>query len=403
MPNLAKYNECCGCSACANACPVDCLSMKADATGFIYPVVEEDKCIKCNACEKACPALKEKRNIKPDNLAKHFVVQNTDNEVLMSSTSGGAFTALAKAVIREDGVVFGAKMDEKYQVTHVAVDNVEDLKYFRSSKYVQSQIGDSYKKAREYLKLKRKVLFSGTPCQISGLISYLGQYDENLITVDVMCRAVPSPKVFQKYVEFTQRRFTHIDKLVFRDKALGYSFSTLSVYGEKNGKKIVYRRGKESDEWLRLFFGGYCTRDSCNACKYQSGKRVSDITMWDCFRVYQLAPEMDNNKGATNIITWTEKGLTLLNQASVDLKMRELTFNPQMSNLYREAHEERNFRKHQFYQDLDQLSVEELFNKYTPNSLRIDLWDFLRKTSMRLHIHDSIRKIIHRIRDSKSK
>lgn len=401
MPNLAKYNDCCGCNACANACPVGCLSMEADITGFLYPIVDEEKCISCGACERACPALKVNRGIRPDHSSKHVVVQNKDEKVLMQSTSGGAFTAFAKVVLLEGGVVFGAKMDDDFNVRHVAVESVDDLKYFRSSKYVQSQIGDTYTLARQHLNGNRLVLFSGTPCQIAGLISFLGRDYDNLITVDVMCRAVPSPKVFKKYIDFVKSRFSTIDKLIFRDKTLGYSFSTMAIYGKQNGKKQVYRRGREADEWLRLFFGGYCTRESCNECKYQTGKRKSDITLWDCFRVYQIAPEMDNNKGATNVIAWTNKGKEILEKASVDLIVHELEFNPNMSNLYRIKGPKQIDEKNIFYQDVEILNCEDFFKKYTPNSAMIKVEDTFRKISLKFGLHDTVRKIVHQYRDSR--
>ncbi len=399
MPNLAQYNDCCGCFACYNACPNECITMKADITGFLYPAIDEEKCIHCGACERVCPALKEKRNIKPDGSEKHIIVQNKDENVLMQSTSGGAFSAFAKAVIKDGGVVFGAIMDENYRVHHIAVEKEEDLKAFRSSKYVQSAIGETYKQARAFLTNGRIVLFSGTPCQIAGLVSFLGKDYPNLITVDVMCRAVPSPKVFQKYVELAKSRFNHIDKFVFRDKTLGYSYSTLAIYGERKGRQSVYRRGKESDEWLRLFFSGCCNRPSCNACRYQTGKRVSDITMWDCFRVYKEAPELDNNKGATNVIVWKEK--PLLNQALVDLRVHEIKFNPEMSNLYRKVHEKQFKDNLNLYKDVDALDYKKFFQKYAPNSAKIEIKDGLRKISMKFGIHDSIRKFVHRIRDRK--
>lgn len=405
MVKLANKKECTGCAACMNACPVSCIEMKENVTGFLYPVVNNDKCINCHKCEKACPVIKERRDNKPPEQAHHIIVQNKDREVLRTSTSGGLFTALGKVIISEQqGVVFGAEFTEGYSVGHTYVEKTEDLARFRSSKYVQSEIGNAFKQAKDFLDTGRWVIFSGTPCQINGLYGYLGKDYNNLITVDVMCRAVPSPKILRKYIDLCNQRFSKINKFVFRDKGLGYSYSTVAVYGkDRKGKNKIYRRGIESDEWLRVFFKRYCYRESCYDCMFQSGERAADITMWDCFQVYKLAPKLDNNLGATNVIFWNEKAERLFEKAKQYLEYQEIQYNPKMGNLYRKSAKKPDIDRNQFFVDADILSTNEFWNKYAPNSVKIKAKAVLRKASVEVHLHDTFRKVIHNLREIKRK
>ena len=192
MIEIKDPKDCCGCWACENACPRQCISMEEDCEGFRYPHINQTSCIDCHLCEKVCPILNKVE--EPIKNQKAFVVQNKDEEVLKESTSGGAFSAIANYVISKNGIVFGAAFDNNETVRHQYVDNYEDLKLFRNSKYVQSLIGNTYKEAKRFLDKGKLVLFSGTPCQLEGLFFFLRnkQY-ENLITIDVVCRAVPSP------------------------------------------------------------------------------------------------------------------------------------------------------------------------------------------------------------------
>lgn len=405
MPTLATGKNCTGCSACMNACPVSCINMKENVTGFLYPVVNSDKCINCQKCEKACPVIKDRIDKDPPEKAFHVIVQYKGKEVLRTSTSGGLFTAISEVIINEyQGVVFGAGLTDEYKVVHTYVENAEDLGRLRSSKYVQSEVGEAYKQAKDFLDSDRVVLFSGTPCQINGLYGYLGIDYDNLITVDVMCRAVPSPKILRKYIELCNQRFSKIDRFVFRDKGLGYSYSTLAVYGkDNNGKNKIYRRGIESDEWLRVFFKRYCYRECCYDCMFQNGKRAADLTMWDCFQVYKMAPKLNNNLGATNVIFWNEKAERLFVEAKRFVEFQEIQYNPMLHNLFRQPTNKPRIDREQFFTDADSLGLNEFWKKYAPNSMQIKIKAFLRKASVKLHIHDTIRKAMHKIREVRRK
>ena len=291
MIQLVPRDKCSGCSACYNACKQGALIMEMDNTGFLFPRIDEDKCVECRACERVCPAY-NKLEYKSDN-PRAYIVQNMNDEIRRQSTSGGAFTGIAKKIIALGGVVFGASIDNDFQVCHTYAETEEELSKFRNSKYVQSFIGKAYEEAEKFLRAGRWVCFSGTPCQIYGLKSYLNKEYDMLITVDVMCRAVPSPKVLQKYLDYQREKYPLFDRIVFRDKGRGYSYSCVALFSKN---KEVYRAGSESDQWLRLFLGGYCNRDSCYNCLYQTGVRASDITMWDCWGTKNYEPKWDDKK-----------------------------------------------------------------------------------------------------------
>lgn len=216
MIEIKEKVECCGCQACYNICPKNAIEMVADEKGFKYPKVNKDKCINCGLCEKVCPILNKKTI---ENEPKVYACYNKNDEIRMKSSSGGIFTLIAEEIIKRDGVVCGAAFDEQYGLSHQFVESIEDLEKLRTSKYFQSSIEDTYRKTKEYLLNGRYVLFTGTPCQIEGLLSYLGKQYDKLYTQDIICHGVPSPKVWRKYVDYR----LSIDKKIpqsinFRDK-----------------------------------------------------------------------------------------------------------------------------------------------------------------------------------------
>ena len=197
MITVTDKNNCCGCSACVQACPKQCISMQQDAEGFLYPQVDTSSCIECGLCEKVCPFIHPYEARTPEYT---FAAINNNEQIRMESSSGGTFTLLAEQIINEGGVVFGARFDENWQVTIDYTERIDGLAAFRGSKYVQARVGDTYAKCANFLKAGRKVLYSGTPCQIAGLKHYLRKEYDNLITVDFVCHGVPSPKVWEKYL-----------------------------------------------------------------------------------------------------------------------------------------------------------------------------------------------------------
>lgn len=395
MPNLCDKDKCCGCFSCFNACPKSAISMQPDVSGFLYPSIDTSKCIGCTLCEKACPSINyQAKEIK---VTPSYYVGAAKNETIRrESTSGGVFSALAITIINRNGIVVGATY-ENGVCCHKIANSIDELKKFRSSKYVQSDVGTIFKEIKGFLQKGDPVLFSGTPCQVVALNCFLGRSYDNLITVDVMCRAVPSPKILKKYNEFLKIKFDSIDSIVFRDKSLGYSYSTMGIYGNYKGKKKTEHLGKESNEYLRLFFEGYSTRKSCATCIYQDKQRVSDITLWDCYRVYTLAPKFDDNKGATNILVWTQKGADLLRDSSSEVDIIAKEFSNDLKPLARQSIPY--IEAPNFYTDAEVMSPKEFFNKYSPNTVRIKIKSRFRRILHCLGIHDLIRKMVHRLRD----
>ena len=198
MIRITNNSDCCGCEACKQICPKNSISMRRDAEGFLYPTVDMSSCIGCHLCERICPMLIRGTERRPLEV---LAAKSSNEAVRLSSSSGGIFTPLAERTLRRGGVVFGAKFNDKLYVEHTGVESEEELSALRGSKYLQSIIGDSYKRAEEALKGGREVLFSGTPCQIAGLRGYLRREYESLLTVEVVCHGVPSPKVWQEYVD----------------------------------------------------------------------------------------------------------------------------------------------------------------------------------------------------------
>lgn len=402
MAQLAEKSKCTGCAACYNKCSVGALEMISDETGFLFPVIDQSKCVECGACEKACPVL-DKVTVQPRK-PNAYIVQHKDDTVRLQSTSGGAYTAIATQILARGGVVFGAAFQEDYYVRHTEVQTVDQLSIFRSSKYVQSEIGDSFRRAKKYLQEGRWVCFSGTPCQIQGLKKYLGKHYDKLITVDFMCRAVPSPKVFHKYLEYQKRNYPNFQRLVFRDKGLGYSYSTMALYDHKDSQKCVYRGGSESDQWLRLFLKGYCNRPSCYLCPFQTGDRVSDYTLWDCWGTENYAPELNDNKGTTNVIVWTQLGHEIFEEACNHLKVKEIGIDAIDASLERlSALSQPEYDKAQFYKDVDEMEAAAFFNKYVPMTPKICLKKFGRYMLHKFHLHDLLRRSVHKIRERNKK
>lgn len=316
-------SQCCGCSACAQRCPRQCISMQMDNEGFLYPQVDSSKCIDCHLCEKVCPVINQYDTRTPLNV---YAAKNSNDEVRRLSSSGGIFTLLAEQTIKDGGVVFGACWDKNWNVKHDYIDNISDLQKFRSSKYLQSVIGNSYLKAEQFLKIGRKVMFTGSPCQIAGLKHFLRKEYDNLLAVEVICHSVPSPGVWQKYL--TTRLHTlrweksDIRNISFRDKKTGWK--TYSFLIENNdGNSFTELSNKNA--FMRGFLADLYTRPSCHACPAKQLRSGSDLTLGDFWGVESLMPEIDDDNGVSAIIVNSDKGKQVLHNINVEL--HEVSYN----------------------------------------------------------------------------
>ena len=325
MIEVKDKSDCCGCHACATACAKHCITMQTDEEGFFYPVVDKDACTNCGLCEKVCPVLNQSEPRKP---LKVFAAKNPNEEIRRQSSSGGIFTLLAEKVIAEGGVVFGARFDEEWNVIHSWTDTIEGIAAFRGSKYVQSRIGDTYREAREFLKQGRKVLFSGTPCQIAGLKKYLRKEYDNLLTVDFICHGVPSPGVWQRFLnEFRENIKSEsvgdspvITGVSFRDKRNGWKkyIFCLHYVSSTITEEQEFILPVTENAFLQGFLRNVYLRPSCHACSVKSGKSDSDITIADAWGLNQFAPEYDDDKGTCYILENTEVGSRSMLQLQFD-------------------------------------------------------------------------------------
>lgn len=334
MIKITDKENCCGCHNCALVCPKNCITMKEDEEGFLYPVVDEDKCVDCGICEKSCPIISPLNNNKKLNDITSYAAYSKNNDIRLNSSSGGMFTHLASLVINASGVVFGAAFDDKFGVHHICVDNIDNLDKLRGSKYLQSIVGNSFKEAEEYLKKGRKVYFSGTPCQISALLKYLKKDYDNLITQDFICHGVPSPKIWKYYIKYQENlNNSKIENAGFRNKAEGWNDFSL-FFDFANSTKYI--SDLSNDTYMKVFLSNYCLRPSCYNCSFKTMTRPSDITLADFWGIQNVMPEMDDDKGTSLLCINSNKGKMLFDEIKNDIVYKTTSikdvvkFNPSM-------------------------------------------------------------------------
>lgn len=317
---------CTGCGTCQNICPVDAISMKENKEGFLFPYINKDKCILCGKCEKKCPALypKYENSAEPEIYAAQ-----ADDELRMHSSSGAIFPLLAEAILSENGVVCGAAFTENYRdVEHIIIADDKGLNRLKGSKYLQSEIGLCYRKLLEYLESGKKVLFSGCPCQVAGFNSFLGKKYKNLLTVDVLCHGVPSPKSYHKYIDSivtAGRPGVELESFSFRDKyQFGWAPSAYAVL--KDG--YYYSKAKNETMWYNAFLNILNCRKSCGQCQFNRLPRQGDITLGDFWGEEGLDISLRDGKGISLVCLNNNIGKIYFNQIKKSLKRIEKTSLP---------------------------------------------------------------------------
>ena len=358
ITNIIKY--CVGCHACANICPKSCIYMESNEGGFLYPKVDYDLCMECNRCIEVCP-INNKAEI--DNKPIAFSCINNDEKIRIDSSSGGIFTLIAEKVLSEGGVVFGAVFDDDFQVEHQYVEKKEELWKLRGSKYVQSKIGDSYKQAKKFLDNKKKVLFTGTPCQNAGLKSYLGGFYDDLLTIDLICHGVPSPLVWKKYIEFREKEAgSPVKRIAFRKKNEGWKRFSVSFLFKDNTE---YLGNLHNDLYIRAFLKNVCLRPSCYNCMFKGLNRHSDITLADFWGIQNVLPEMDNDKGTSLVFVNSRTGKDLFNGIKDRMLYQEVDINEAVkynSSAIKSAMP--NSNRDNFFKDLKYTSFDKLVKRY---------------------------------------
>ncbi len=294
---ICDLNDCTGCSACANACPVHAITMQKNDEGFLYPQIDEKKCIKCGLCQRTCPM--NNFDFTNTKSPKCFAVMAND-ELRKNSSSGAFFPVLAEYVIGNGGVVCGAVFDDNMQLHHDFAETVDDLEKMKGSKYLQSKIGDTYSRIKDFLESDRLVLFTGTPCQCAGLHNFLNKQYDNLIIADLICHGVPSQSVYDNYLqsEFAGQKVLNTN---FRDKKDGWGNGCITTTMTNTTVRSLH---DEEDSYMQAFFANISLRNSCYHCKFARMPRVSDFTMADFWGVPK---EMDDHKGTSCILLNTPK------------------------------------------------------------------------------------------------
>lgn len=369
-----SFEECCGCSACADVCPRNAIQMKS-VDGFLYPQVDARLCVECGLCEKVCPFKKEKK--QGSNCTQAYALQALDKDILMASSSGGAFTLLSDEVLEQGGVVYGASYDGAMVVTHHRAETKNQRNAMRGSKYIQSDATGIYRQVREDLQSGRKVLFSGTPCQVAGLKAFLGRDYENLICVDILCHGVPNPKLWQDFVSHLEKRYGK--------KLRDYSFRDKTVSWNRYSARLTFEDGSAegnnplTGSYIELFRYDVCLRPACTRCPYTCTNREGDITVGDFWGVEKALPEVDTAGGVSAVMVRSPKGMELMNRVKPRARLWECqeaqiaAGQPNMSEPSRLSN-----KAEAFQADWKAGNFEKVLKKYTRVGIRRRIKDFIK-------------------------
>lgn len=420
MINIAVKSKCTGCSACVQKCPKQCISFEEDREGFKYPKVKLSVCIDCGLCEKVCPVLQQD---KPRNPVIVYAAKNSNLSTRLASSSGGIFALLAETILRQNGVVFGARFDNEWNVIHDYTESLDGLSVFLGSKYVQSKIGNTYKYAERFLKEGRKVLFSGTPCQIVGLKKYLRKDYDTLLTVDFVCHGVPSPMIWRGYLnekirplgvdgrnmvsQLSLKDLPVITGISFRDKRYGwkkYGFSVRAKSASKADKNLVSQSVEVTDKTLlyephkaNLYMKGFLKnlylRPSCYACPAKCGKSGADYTLADFWGASTYVGDFDDDKGLSAVLVYKNK----VNIESLDMAFKVVGLNDILSQNPAVIKSSRmKGGRDRFFQHYNREHQIDLINRYSKYTIKENIRYTAIKLLVSLHLAKFIKKIIRK-------
>lgn len=368
--------NCCGCSACKNVCPVGAIRMESDDEGFLYPTIDE---IKCEKCTSVC--FYKNGFTQQDMLRKAYAARLVDMEMRMECQSGGMFWALAKQYVQNGGIVYGCALNEEFRAVHMRASSIGGLKKFRGSKYVQSDTQDCYKSILSDLQSGKNVMFSGTPCQGEGVLQMLnGRYRDKIFIVDIVCHGVPSPAVWHSYIDYVAQKIGKITKVSFRDKRnYGWHSHVESLWaGTKKYSKMAY---------TDMFYSHLMMRPSCYKCKFTNLRRNTDITICDCWGIEKNCPDFDDNKGVSYVMPHTEVGKMLfeiLRQKNI-IDVMDIDYRDYMQPQMQQPIDVDLAERRQFWRDYHEYGMnDKLIAKYTRYNWKGALKEYVKNLCRRI-------------------
>lgn len=372
MISLFDKKDCCGCSACISICAKKAISFQEDSEGFLYPNVNLSLCVDCGLCNKVCPVL-HFREIPKQGHPVVYAAINRNEEEYMNSSSGGIFIVCANKIIEDGGVVVGADYDGNFKVAHTFAESKEDCIKFQKSKYTQSEIRGVYKKIKEYLNLGRRVLFSGTPCQVAGLNLYLMRQYENLLTMDIVCHGVPSPKIYREYLNFIANG-KKIKSLDFKKKK-AYMRSTGLCIELEDGTRLENRLITRL--WNNLQFSNCIERPSCYDCQFTHLNRPADITIGDYWHYNKQSPDFFPHKAPSLVLLNTQRGKaffeTIKKELYVEMSDDKVCLQPNLQHPTIES-----VNRDDFWKTYHKYSFRYTISKYAGYTIKNILRDYLR-------------------------
>lgn len=366
MIRITDKSQCCGCTACHAVCPHAAISIKTDGLGFPYPVVDESRCTDCGLCERVCAfASGSKREDSP----KAYAARNRSEKILMQSRSGGVFPVMAQKILGGGGSVYGAGYENDFRVVHKRAVTPESCKEFSGSKYVQSDMSGVFPMVRRDLEDGLVVLFSGTPCQVAGLLAYLPErLHARLITADIICHGVPSPYVWRDYLTYQEKKHG--------GKVTGVSFRDKNIYGWKAHKETFEINGNliTDGSYTHLFYRHIMLRESCSVCPYSDVKRVADVTLGDFWGWEKSVPQMNkDDKGISLVLVNSPKGCEMLDAVSRDLELCEVALDDCMQpNLRRPSSRDKDADA--FAKAYDKKGLEYILKRYGDQGWRYKVY-----------------------------
>lgn len=372
MIEIKEKKECTGCFVCYNICPKNAIKMEEDKEGFKYPNVDKSKCINCGLCTKVCPVINNKIVNEKKEKPIIYAAWSKQQTVRLDSTSGGIFSELANHFYSNDGFVCGAIFNDNNLVEHILSSDVKDIDKIRSSKYLQSDINDIYKKIKEKLEQNKLVLICGSPCQIAGLYNFLGKEYNTLYTCDFICRGMNSPKIFKGYIKSLEDKYkSKVKKIKFKNKIHGWhNFSTRIDF--ENGKTYIGGRYVDSYMLGYLKYNAFM-RPSCYDCKFKGLPKKSDITLADFWGIENINPKLDNNQGTSMVMINSKKGMDLFNKIKESIDYEQILSNEVFEqNVCNSTSPELTEARKKVFENIDLMTYDELKNNFFPAPNKIE-------------------------------